>query len=214
MALIPTHADYSWFQRKVEVIARLPKVLDAGTSQRFAKDMAPFEPLFSENYKALGYRPANLGPRTCDYDADIHSLPFPEHSWDAVICLDVLEHILDPRLAVSEIHRILKPGGFLLLGAPFLISYHGKTTKGVGTPAHDSYPDYWRFTHEGLALLLRPFQKVEIVPFGGPIGVRLDFLYFDKIALFRSGFIQKVLGKIERPRLGKATARHLAFCTK
>jgi SAM-dependent methyltransferase len=39
------------------------------------------------------------------------NLPFPDDSFDAVISFDVLEHCQDPRLAVTEITRVLRPGG-------------------------------------------------------------------------------------------------------
>lgn len=39
------------------------------------------------------------------------ALPFPDSSFDAVVSFDVLEHCDDPRLAVSEIARVLRPGG-------------------------------------------------------------------------------------------------------
>ncbi|GHH96120.1 bifunctional 2-polyprenyl-6-hydroxyphenol methylase/3-demethylubiquinol 3-O-methyltransferase UbiG [Streptomyces capillispiralis] len=42
------------------------------------------------------------------------SLPYPDASFDVVTCVDVLEHVESPGLAVSEIHRVLKPGGVFL----------------------------------------------------------------------------------------------------
>ncbi|KAF4713230.1 Hexaprenyldihydroxybenzoate methyltransferase, mitochondrial, partial [Perkinsus olseni] len=41
-------------------------------------------------------------------------IPFPDNSFDGVIISDVLEHLLDLRAALSEIHRVLKPGGVLV----------------------------------------------------------------------------------------------------
>ncbi len=45
-------------------------------------------------------------------------LPFPADSFDAVINLDVLEHVADPSRVVSEIARVLRPGGACLTSAP------------------------------------------------------------------------------------------------
>lgn len=49
---------------------------------------------------------------------DALDLPFGEGSFDAVICSEVLEHIPDWRGAVSEIARVLKPGGQLCISVP------------------------------------------------------------------------------------------------
>jgi ubiquinone/menaquinone biosynthesis C-methylase UbiE len=50
--------------------------------------------------------------------SDIFRLPFRDESFDGVICSEVLEHIKDPRPAVSEILRLLKPGGSLAASVP------------------------------------------------------------------------------------------------
>ncbi|HEY9762554.1 MAG TPA: bifunctional 2-polyprenyl-6-hydroxyphenol methylase/3-demethylubiquinol 3-O-methyltransferase UbiG [Trichocoleus sp.] len=39
------------------------------------------------------------------------SLPYPDHAFDSVICVDVLEHVADLRQTLLEIQRVLKPGG-------------------------------------------------------------------------------------------------------
>ncbi|HIK46920.1 MAG TPA: 3-demethylubiquinone-9 3-O-methyltransferase [Leptolyngbyaceae cyanobacterium M65_K2018_010] len=39
------------------------------------------------------------------------ALPFADHSFDRVVCVDVLEHVADPQQAVTEMARVLKPGG-------------------------------------------------------------------------------------------------------
>jgi 2-polyprenyl-6-hydroxyphenyl methylase/3-demethylubiquinone-9 3-methyltransferase len=39
------------------------------------------------------------------------NMPYDDHTFDVVICVDVLEHVADYKQVVSEVHRILKPGG-------------------------------------------------------------------------------------------------------
>ena len=39
------------------------------------------------------------------------NMPYEDNTFDVVICVDVLEHVADYKKVVSEVHRILKPGG-------------------------------------------------------------------------------------------------------
>ena len=50
--------------------------------------------------------------------ADARDLPFSESTFDIVICLDVLEHIIEDSTVTSEIYRVLKPGGRFLISVP------------------------------------------------------------------------------------------------
>lgn len=47
-------------------------------------------------------------------------LPFAEDFFDVIICNDVLEHLVDPGLALQAMARVLKPGGILYLNTPHL----------------------------------------------------------------------------------------------
>jgi 2-polyprenyl-3-methyl-5-hydroxy-6-metoxy-1,4-benzoquinol methylase len=41
----------------------------------------------------------------------LEDLPFPDGTFDAVVCVDVLEHVLDPERVAGEVSRVVKPGG-------------------------------------------------------------------------------------------------------
>ena len=49
---------------------------------------------------------------------DATSLPFQSNSIDACVCIEVLEHLFAPQLAVKEIVRLLRPGGILIVTTP------------------------------------------------------------------------------------------------
>ena len=89
-----------------------------------------------------------------DIIGDIHKMPFPDNSQEAIICCAVLEHVENPFLAVSEIYRTLKPGGYCYAFVPFLYYYH--------VPKSGEYKDYWRFTEDGTRHLFRQFKTLEL----------------------------------------------------
>jgi SAM-dependent methyltransferase len=51
-------------------------------------------------------------------DLENEPLPFDSGSFDVVLCYDVLEHLFSPERVLSEIYRLVSPGGFALLGVP------------------------------------------------------------------------------------------------
>lgn len=99
-----------------------------------------------------------------DIVADAHELPFPDGSFDAVIAIEVFEHLRDPKLATSEIHRVLRPGGRAIVTVPFMFRVHG-----------DPH-DYQRFTSSGLEALFRESFEADIQPFGNRLQVISDLL--------------------------------------
>jgi SAM-dependent methyltransferase len=187
------------------------KIVDLGTPQRFHKELRPFESLFKgRDYKAFGFEPSSEhGPYNADGHEDIEALTFGDGEVDAVICLDVLEHVSDPFQAAREISRVLRPAGLLLLTVPFQGGYHGKSG---GTQRHDAYPDYWRMTHAGLELLFRSFADVKVTPTDGPIEFRLRQFYLGP--LLDHPMVRPLVDAIDRPSNGRATSRHLLFGRK
>jgi SAM-dependent methyltransferase len=51
-------------------------------------------------------------------EGDVRSLPFSDHTFDLVVCSEVLEHIEEDEQAIAEISRVLKPGGLLAVSVP------------------------------------------------------------------------------------------------
>ncbi len=60
--------------------------------------------------------------KTVGVRAQMHDLedpfPFPDRSFDGAVCMEVLEHLFDPKFCLGEIWRVLQPGGRLVVGVP------------------------------------------------------------------------------------------------
>ena len=68
---------------------------------------------------------ANISPETePDYLCDAAALPCATGSFDGVLCCEVLEHVPDPKAILTEIYRVLKPGGKALIAVPFMYHIH------------------------------------------------------------------------------------------
>jgi SAM-dependent methyltransferase len=101
--------------------------------------------------------------------ADAHRLPFDNGVFDGVWVQAVLEHVLDPALVVSEIHRVLRPEGLVYAETPFMQQVHERAY------------DFSRFTQSGHRWLFRRFTEVSAGPIGGA-GVALvwSIRYFSR----------------------------------
>ena len=64
------------------------------------------------------YTTADLDGHRADATADLRQLPFEDQSYDFILASHVLEHVDDDRRALSEIARVLKPGGVAILPVP------------------------------------------------------------------------------------------------
>jgi SAM-dependent methyltransferase len=96
--------------------------LDAelGTAPVRLLDFAPAEPL-SKHLRSLRhvtYRTADLMMDGVDDVVDITDMDYADQSFDFFICSHVLEHVSDDALALSELHRVLSPGGRGIVMAP------------------------------------------------------------------------------------------------
>ena len=102
--------------------------------------------------------------------ANAHNLPFLSASFDLVCCTQMVEYANDPQRVIDEIHRVLKPGGFLLLSVPSVYP-------------QDSVNDRWRFLPGALTILLAGFSKIEIAPEGSSV---VGFVRTVNVCLLRS----------------------------
>jgi SAM-dependent methyltransferase len=87
-----------------------------------------------------------------DVVADAIALPFPDNSFDLVLCLETLEHCDEPWKVTSEIERVSKKNGGIILSSQ------------QNFPLHMHPSDYFRFTPYGLSSLIK--NKVSKVMMG------------------------------------------------
>ncbi len=66
----------------------------------------------------LDYLPADLDSPLAAVSVDITDIPYNDNTFDVIICNHVLEHIDDDRKAMSELCRVLKPGGWAIVQSP------------------------------------------------------------------------------------------------
>lgn len=66
----------------------------------------------------LDYVTTDLEDPSVTINMDITNIQFEDDAFDCILCSHVLEHVLDDRAAMKELHRVLKPGGFAILQVP------------------------------------------------------------------------------------------------
>ncbi len=102
------------------------KILDVGASEQPFKKFCKHLEYVSQDFAQ--YDPENLNSglqmKKWDYGkleiiSDIASIPIEKKSFDAIMCTEDFEHIVNPREAINEFSRILKKDGYLILTDPF-----------------------------------------------------------------------------------------------
>lgn len=84
-----------------------------------------------------------------DVVADATEIPYPDHIFDLVICLETLEHAMDPWKIATEIRRVVKNRGAIILSSQ------------QNFPIHMHPSDYFRYTPYGLmSLVPSEWQKI------------------------------------------------------
>ncbi len=117
-----------------------------------------------------------------DVFSDGQRLPFANATFEVVLCSEVMEHTPEPNRLLSEVNRVLVPGGLLILTTPLLV------------PEHEAPYDFYRYTRYGLRYLLdaNGFVVKNVEPFGEIVGVLLSFAIQIQMKFWN------ILGKVVR----------------
>lgn len=87
------------------------------------------------------------------------NIPFPDSSFDHLLCTEVLEHVKQPEALMAEMYRVLKPAGTLVMTVPF------------AARVHHAPHDFHRFTPYRLADLFSQFDRVDVNERGDDLAV-------------------------------------------
>jgi ubiquinone/menaquinone biosynthesis C-methylase UbiE len=154
------HARDQWIIAQLKQIPDGARVLDAGAGEMpyqkyclhveyVSQDFAQYDPLrVKEGLQMNAWDYGKL-----DIVSDVTSIPQPDASFDVVLCTEVIEHIINPMDAMKEFSRLLKPGGKLILTAPFCSMTHF-------APYH-FYSGYSRFFYQEV-LASSGFESVQL----------------------------------------------------
>ncbi|MDR1561056.1 MAG: class I SAM-dependent methyltransferase [Holosporaceae bacterium] len=116
------------------------KILDVGCGTK------PYRELFNVDvYHGLEYSDSKSGisHKSQDFVYDGHAFPFQNETYDGIISNEVLEHVFNPDEFLSEVSRVLKRNGKLLLTVPFVWD------------EHEQPGDFARYTSFGIKYLLK-----------------------------------------------------------
>ncbi len=81
---------------------------------------------------------------------DIHIIPFSTNTFDVAFCNHVMEHVDDDIKAMSELHRVLKPGGWAIIQSPLDVRREKTLQDPAITSPADREKYYWQADHQRL----------------------------------------------------------------
>lgn len=113
----------------------------------------------------------NNAPAQPDINHDLElPLPVPDNTYDHALLINILEHIYEYRQLLAEAHRILRPGGSVVIMVPFMF------------PFHPSPDDFWRFTISTLErdIVKSGFRVEHIEPLGRGV-FAAQYIFLDRL---------------------------------
>ncbi len=127
----------SFLSRAASKSSDASKVLDAGAGEGY------YRKLFKQgSYWAVDFGKVKKAYGKIDVISNLAPLALKSGYFDIVICSQVLEHVPDPKMVLSELNRVMKPASELWISVPFYF------------PEHELPFDFFRYTQAGIASLL------------------------------------------------------------
>jgi ubiquinone/menaquinone biosynthesis C-methylase UbiE len=121
----------AWVKTELEALPRGTRLLDAGAGPQQYRKFCQHLQYVSQDFGQYNGKGDQCGLQAgswsylgIDIVCDITNIPEADASFDAILCTEVFEHISDPLEALDEFRRLLKPGGALILTAPFASLVH------------------------------------------------------------------------------------------
>jgi SAM-dependent methyltransferase len=184
-------SDYAEFERP----GLIRRLADAGAHDYRSKaSNASFARLFAgapadATFLSIGGGPTRSHPDlinlnvgsfpNVDIVGDAYRLPYADASVDGIECQAVLEHLADPHAAISEMNRVLKPGGKAFVATPFMQGFHG-------------YPSHFQnYTVIGQQEVLKQ-HGFTVLDAGVAVGPAYTLTAV--VAFFLSSYLPRVLG--------------------
>ena len=145
------HDQYLSLQSKKYIRGRL---IDIGCGTKpYANLLKPY----INEHVGIDHDESFHGKENIDLFGTAYSVPVDDATFDSALCTAVLEHLEEPRQALCECYRILKPGGVAIYSVPFI--WH----------LHEEPRDFYRFSKYGLDYLFKKagFEVIEIKALSG-----------------------------------------------
>lgn len=121
----------SWVASELLKLPEGLRILDAGAGECQYKKYCSHLNYVSQDFSKYDGSGNHEGLQTGAWDTskidivcDIAKIPEPDASFDAILCTEVFEHLPEPVQAIREFSRLLKPGGILIVTAPFVSMTH------------------------------------------------------------------------------------------
>ena len=139
-----------WLKKTLTALPQGARILDAGAGELKNRQYCGHLRYVSQDfcqYQGGGGLDEGLQSKSWDTSridlvSDITAIPASDASFDVILCSEVLEHVPEPTHALDEFTRLLKPGGVMILTAPFASNVHM-------APYHycSGFSKYWYLHH-------------------------------------------------------------------